>query len=426
MQVIKRNGQKQDVSFDKITARIKQLTLKLPLLTNVNVFLIAQKVITGITNGITTEELDQLSCETAIFMSTIHPDYAVLASRIAISNLHKETSSSYEEVCDLLYHHRSLYKGEMTHTPTISKHYYDIMKKYSQVLQNHINYEYDYNYDYFGFKTLTKSYLFKINNKIIERPQHMLMRVAIGIHQDDLTKVIESYQLMAQKYFTHASPTLFNACTYMPQMSSCFLMTMKDDSIEGIYETLKQTALISKSAGGIGLSVHDIRAKNSYIRSTNGVAGGLVPMLTQFNGCARHVNQSSKRKGAFAIYLEPHHADIEDFLELKKNHGKEEMRARDLFYALWISDLFMERVKNNQPWSLFCPDECPGLSDVYGDNYKNLYEKYEKEGKARKTLMAQELWNQMVKTQIETGIPYMLYKDTINKHNNQSRAYWRL
>lgn len=420
MQVIKRNGQRQDVAFDKITFRIKQLAIKLPQLTHVNPTLVAQKVVAGLVDGITTTQLDELAAEVSIFMSTIHPDYSQLASRIAISNLHKNTSDSYEEVIDQLYHHYTNVYNDKIHSLLISKHYYDLMKKYIDVLQNALNYEYDYNYDYFGLKTLiAQTYLFKVNDQVVERPQHMLMRVSVGIHGDDLTKVIESYHLMANKFFTHASPTMFNACTPMQQMSSCFLMTIKEDSIDGIYDTLKQAALISKSAGGIGLSVHNVRAKGSYIRSTSGYAEGLIPMLKVFNDTARFVNQSSKRKGAFAIYLEPHHPDIEDFLDLKKNHGKEELRARDLFYALWISDLFMTRVENNQMWSLFCPDECPGLSEVYGDDYVKLYTKYEQEGRARKVIKAQDLWYHIVNTQIETGTPYMLYKDTINNHNNQ-------
>jgi ribonucleotide reductase alpha subunit len=418
MYVVKRNGKQQEVFFDKITNRINHLKLKEPVLLHVNAALIAQKVIIGLYEGITTSELDNIAGEIAISLTTTHPDYGTLASRIIISNLHKATSSNYEEVCDQLYNHINTKTNE--HAPLLSTECYQIIKNNIEILQQAIDYSYDYSYDYFGFKTLAKSYLFKINKNIVERPQHMLMRVAVGIHKTDINSVIESYQLMAKKHFTHASPTLFNAATPTPQLASCFLLTMKDDSIEGIYETLKKTALISKHAGGIGLAVHNIRAKNSYIKSSNGEAGGLVPMLHMFDKCAKHVNQSSIRKGAFAIYVEPHHPDIESFLELKKNNGSEELRCRELFYALWISDLFMNRVQNNEKWSLFCPNECPGLENVYGEEYEKLYLKYEQQGKAKKTIMAQALWFQIINSHIETGTPYMLYKDTINKHSNQS------
>lgn len=417
MKVIKRNGAEQDVFFDKITTRIKILCNKNPILEHVNATLISQKVISGIFNGITTSELDNLASETAIFLATTHPDYAVLASRLVVSNLHKETCSSYEQVCEKLYNNIDC--NTNLHAPLISNEFYQIVKNNINIFEQILNYDYDYNYDYFGFKTVSKLYLLKIQNKIVERPQHMILRVSIGIHKDDIPNIIKTYNLMAQKYFTHASPTLFNAGTIYPQMSSCFLQTMKSDSVEGIYDTLKNTAIISKHAGGVGLAIHDIRAKNSYIRSTQGLANGIIPMLKVFNDTARFINQSSKRKGAFAIYLEPHHADIEDFLLLKKPTGKEEFRARDLFYSLWISDLFMSRVENDQKWSLFCPDECPGLSDVYGDKYKQLYEKYEQEGKARKVINAQQLWFQIITSQIESGTPYMMYKDTINSHSNQ-------
>lgn len=407
MQVIKRDNSKQPISFDKIVIRINNLISMEPQLKNVNSILIAQKVIAGVYDNILTSQLDELAADAAIFMSTTHYDYATLASRIAVSNLHKQTSSNYKEVIGVL-------------EPILSEECIDIIYDNIDVIQNAFDYTLDYQYDYFGFKTLCKSYLFKMNNVIVERPQHLLMRVAVGIHKNNIDMILKSYYLMSHQYFTHATPTLFNSCTKKPQLASCFLMTMIDDSVEGIYDTLKNTALISKHAGGVGISIHNIRAKGSSIKSNGGESGGIVPMLRTFNDCALHINQASKRKGAFAIYLEPHHADIVDFLELKKNNGKEELRCRDLFYALWISDLFMNRVKNNESWSLFCPDECPGLDSVYGDDYKLLYEKYELEGKARKVMKAQTLWNHIVVAQIETGTPYMLYKDTINSHNNQS------
>ena len=417
MFVIKRDGTKQSVIFDKITERISNLVNMNPKLETIDPIIIAQKVIAGVCNGITTRELDCLAGETAAYMSTIHPDYDKLASRLVISNLHKETESDYLKVADKLFN----YFNEKTNSlsPLISKECYEVIKNNIDVIQKALNYDRDYGYDYFGFKTLERSYLIKADDQVVERPQHQIMRVAIGIHGNNIPKVLETYDLMSKRYYTHATPTLFNSGTNNQQLSSCFLLAMKDDSIEGIYETLKQSALISKGAGGIGVSVSNVRASQSYIKGTNGVSNGLVPMLRNFNDTARYVNQSGKRKGAFAIYLEPWHADIEDWLELKKNHGKEELRCRDLFYGLWIPDLFMKRVEASETWSLMCPNECPGLYDNWGEKFDELYLKYEKEGKARKTIKAQDLWFQIVNSQIETGMPYMLYKDACNRKSNQ-------
>jgi ribonucleoside-diphosphate reductase alpha chain len=351
-------------------------------------------------------------------LTTKHPDYAVLAARIAISNLHKNTLKSFSATMKRLFTYTDPKTGQ--NAALLSKEIYDIIKKNAVELDEAIIYDRDFGYDYFGFKTLEKSYLLKLEGTIAERPQHMLMRVAVGIHGEDIAAAIETYNLLSERWFTHATPTLFNAGTPKPQMSSCFLLTMQDDSIEGIYDTLKQTAKISQSAGGIGLSIHNIRATGSYIKGTNGTSNGIIPMLRVFNDTARYVDQGGgKRKGSFAIYLEPWHADVFEFLELKKNHGKEEMRARDLFYALWIPDLFMKRVEDNEEWSLFCPHECPGLSDVYGDEFEALYTKYELEGKARSVVKAQELWFKVLESQTETGTPYMLYKDHANNKSNQ-------
>jgi len=352
-------------------------------------------------------------------MSTIHPDYEILASRLATSNLHKITNENYEETCNLLYNYINPKTNE--HSPLLSKECYDIIKLNINVIQKALNYNQDYTYDYFAIKTLQNSYLIKIDGKNVERIQHMLMRVAVGVHKQDIESVLTSYHLLSQKYYTLATPTLFNAGTVNAQMSSCYLLSMKKDSISGIYDTLKQCALISKGAGGIGLSVHDVRAKGSYIKGTNGTSEGLVPMLKNFNDTARYVSQGgNKRKGSFSIYLEPHHADIEYFIEMRKPGGKEEMKSRDLFYAIWASDLFMERVEQNLDWSLFCPNECPGLSNVFGDEFKALYEQYEREGRARKVIKAQTLWMQIMTSQIETGTPYLMYKDKVNKANNQA------
>jgi ribonucleoside-diphosphate reductase alpha chain len=417
MYVVKRDGRRESVKFDKITSRIEKLCYGLETV-YVHPIEVAKKVVSGIYDGVTTAELDVLAAETAASMTTKHPDYAILAARIAISNLHKNTLKSFSATMKQLYTYTDPKTNE--NASLISKEAYDVIRKHAALLDSTIIYDRDYGYDYFGYKTLEKSYLLKVNGKIAERPQHMLMRVAVGIHLDDLDSVIETYNLLSERWFTHATPTLFNAGTPKPQMSSCFLLTMKEDSIAGIYDTLKQCALISQSAGGIGVSIHNIRAKGSYIKGTNGNSNGIVPMLRVFNDTARYVDQGGgKRKGSFAIYLEPWHADIFDFLELKKNHGKEELRARDLFYAMWIPDLFMKRVEANDSWSLLCPHECPGLADTYGDEFEALYNQYEREGKARKTVKAQDLWFAIMESQIETGTPYMLYKDHANRKSNQ-------
>ncbi|GGF51159.1 ribonucleoside-diphosphate reductase subunit alpha [Echinicola rosea] len=417
MLVIKRDGRRESVRFDKITTRIENLCDGLDS-RYIQPIEVAKKVIDGLYDGVTTSALDNLAAEVCASMTVKHPDYAILAARIAISNLHKTTSQSFSNTMKRLYTYVNPKTGD--NAALIAPDVYGIVKKHAARLDEIIDYNRDFNYDFFGFKTLERSYLIKLDDKVVERPQHMLMRVAIGIHKEDLDAAIETYHLLSEKWFTHATPTLFNAGTPKPQLSSCFLLTMKDDSIDGIYDTLKQCAKISQSAGGIGLSIHDVRAKGSYIRGTNGVSNGIVPMLRNFDMTARYVDQGGgKRKGSFAIYLEPWHADIKDFLELKKNHGKEELRARDLFYALWISDLFMKRVEANEDWSLFCPNEAPGLSDCYGEEFEKLYEKYEKEGRARETVKAQELWFEVLESQIETGTPYMLYKDAANGKSNQ-------
>ncbi len=417
MLVVKRDGRRESVKFDKITARIDKLSYGLDS-GFVEPIDVAKKVIEGLYDGVSTQDLDNLAAEIAATMTVSHPDYAKLAARIAISNLHKTTSKSFSNTMKRLYTYVDPKTGE--NAPLISKETYGIIKQNAATLDSTIIYDRDFSYDYFGYKTLERSYLMKIDGKIVERPQHMLMRVAVGIHGENMERVIETYNLLSEKWFTHATPTLFNAGTPKPQLSSCFLLTMKDDSIDGIYDTLKQCAKISQSAGGIGLSIHHVRAKGSYIKGTGGVSNGIVPMLRNFDMTARYVDQGGgKRKGSFAIYMEPWHADIFDFLDLKKNHGKEEMRARDLFYALWIPDLFMERVENNEDWTLLCPNECPGLADVHGDEFKKLYEKYEKEGKGRRTVKAQDLWFEVLESQIETGTPYMLYKDSANKKSNQ-------
>ena len=416
MFVIKRNGKKESVKFDKITARIEKLSYSLSPF--VNVIDVAKKVIEGIYEGVPTTELDNLAAETAASLTTKHPDYALLASRIAISNLHKNTTKSFSETMRHLYDYTDQANGKKL--PMIADDVMEIIEANAEILDSSIIYDRDFGFDYFGFKTLEKSYLLKIDGKVAERPQHMYMRVSIGIHKEDIDNVIKTYNLMSERWFTHATPTLFNAGTPKPQMSSCFLLTMKDDSIDGIYDTLKQTAKISQSAGGIGLSVHNVRATGSYIGGTNGTSNGLVPMLRVFNDTARYVDQGGgKRKGAFAIYLEPWHADVFDFLDLRKNHGKEEARARDLFYALWIPDLFMKRVEENGNWSLFCPNEAPDLYEYHGAAFEALYERYEQEGRARKVIKAQELWFAIVESQIETGTPYLLYKDAANSKSNQ-------
>ncbi len=416
MQVIKRTGKREEVSFDKITARVKKLVYGLS--DHVNPIKISMKVIEGLYDGVTTSNLDNLAAETSATMAAIHPDYALLASRIAISNLHKNTNKSFSETMDALYN----YVDPITKQQAglISDMTMDIIRRNADQLDSAIIYDRDFTFDYFGFKTLERSYLLRMNGQVVERPQHMLMRASVGIHGEDITSAIETYHLMSEKWFIHATPTLFNAGTPKPQLSSCFLLSMVGDSIDGIFETLSRCAKISQSAGGIGLSIHNVRATGSYIKGTGGTSNGIIPMLKVFNDTARYVDQGGgKRKGAFAVYLEPWHADIMEFLELKKNHGKEEQRARDLFYALWICDLFMERVKNNENWSLFCPNEAPGLSDTYGGEFEALYHKYEQEGKARKVVRAQEIWSAITESQIETGTPYMLYKDAANKKSNQ-------
>lgn len=417
MYVIKRDGRQEPVHFDKITSRVSKLSFGLNSRFIVS-HKIAQKVIEGIYDGITTTQLDDLAAQTAAAMAVIHPDYAILAARIAVSNLHKNTRKVFSRVITDLYNYVDPKTGEKA--SLIADDVYEVVMANRDRLDASIIHHRDYNYDYFGFKTLEKSYLMRTNGKVTERPQHMLMRVAIGIHKEDIDSAIETYNLMSEKWFTHATPTLFNAGTPKPQLSSCFLLTMKEDSITGIFETLKQCAEISQSAGGIGLSIHNIRATGSYIKGTNGTSNGIVPMLKVFNDTARYVDQGGgKRKGAFAIYLEPWHADIFEFLELRKNNGKDELRARDLFFALWIPDLFMKRVKDNGTWSLFCPNECPGLCDTYGDEFEALYHKYESEGRAMRTVNAQELWFHILDSQIETGTPYMLYKDHVNRKSNQ-------
>ena len=416
MYVVKRDGHREPMMFDKITARVRKLCYGLNEL--VDPVKVAMRVIEGLYDGVTTSELDNLAAEIAATMTTAHPDYARLAARISVSNLHKNTKKSFSEVMEDLYTYVNPRTGKKA--PLLADDVYKVIMENKEVLDSTIIYNRDFGYDYFGFKTLERSYLLKLNGEIAERPQHMLMRVSIGIHLNDLDAAIETYELMSKKYFTHATPTLFNAGTPKPQMSSCFLLTMKDDSIEGIYDTLKQTAKISQSAGGIGLSIHNIRATGSYIAGTNGTSNGIVPMLQVFNDTARYVDQGGgKRKGSFAIYMETWHADIFDFLDLKKNHGKEEMRARDLFYAMWISDLFMERVQEDGMWTLMCPNECPELCDVHSEEFEALYTKYEKAGKGRKTIKARELWEKILESQIETGTPYMLYKDAANRKSNQ-------
>lgn len=416
MYVVKRDGRKESVKFDKITARVKKLCYGLNPIVDPTV--VAMKVIEGVYEGVTTPALDNLAAETAASHVVKHPDYALLASRIAVSNLHKNTEKSFSETMKLLHD----YVDPITeaNASLIADDVHEIIQKNAELLDSTIIYDRDFRYDFFGFKTLERSYLLKLNGKVAERPQHLLMRVAVGVHKEDIDAAIESYHLMSEGWFTHATPTLFNAGTPKPQMSSCFLLTMKEDSIQGIYDTLTQCARISQSAGGIGLSIHDVRAKGSYIKGTNGTSNGIVPMLKVFNDTARYVDQGGgKRKGSFAIYMEPWHADIFDFLDLKKNHGKEEQRARDLFYALWVPDLFMKRVEDDGQWTLMCPNECPGLSDTHGADFEALYTRYEKEGKGRKTIRAQELWNQIVESQVETGTPYMLYKDACNGKSNQ-------
>ncbi len=416
MFVVKRDGRKEPMMFDKITSRVRKLCYGLNDL--VDPVKVAMRVIEGLYDGVTTSELDNLAAEIAATMTTTHPDYARLAARISVSNLHKNTKKSFSETMVDLYEYVNPRTGKKA--PLLSDEVYNVIMENADRLDSTIIYNRDFGYDYFGFKTLERSYLLKLNGKIAERPQHMLMRVSVGIHLNDLDAALETYELMSKKYFTHATPTLFNSGTPKPQMSSCFLLAMQDDSIDGIYDTLKQTAKISQSAGGIGLSIHNVRATGSYIAGTNGTSNGIVPMLRVYNDTARYVDQGGgKRKGSFAIYVEPWHADIFDFLDLKKNHGKEEMRARDLFYAMWIPDLFMKRVQEDASWTLMCPNECPNLFNVHSEEFEALYLKYESEGKGRKTIKARELWEKILESQIETGTPYMLYKDAANRKSNQ-------
>jgi ribonucleoside-diphosphate reductase alpha chain len=416
MFVLKRDGRKEPIMFDKITARVRKLCYGLNEL--VDPIKVAMRVIDGLYDGVTTSELDNLAAEQAATMTTAHPDYARLAARISVSNLHKNTKKTFSEVMTDLYTYVNPRNGKKA--PLLSDEVYKVIMDNKDKLDSSIIYNRDFGYDYFGFKTLERSYLLKLNGQIAERPQHMLMRVSIGIHINDMDAALETYELMSKKYFTHATPTLFNSGTPKPQMSSCFLLTMKDDSIDGIYDTLKQTAKISQSAGGIGLSIHNVRATGSYIAGTNGTSNGIVPMLKVFNDTARYVDQGGgKRKGSFAMYIEPWHADIMSFLDLRKNHGAEELRARDLFYAMWMPDLFMKRVQEDGLWTLMCPNECPGLCDVHSEEFDALYTKYETEGKGRKAIKARELWEKILESQIETRTPYMLNKDAANRKSNQ-------
>lgn len=417
MFVYKRDGHKEPVKFDKITARISRLCYGLDP-RHIDAVKITQRIISGVYEGVTTVELDNLAAETCAYMTTVHPDYATLAARIAISNLHKQTTKQFSQVISDLYNYVNPKNG--LHSPMISDEVYNIVMEFKDELNSAIVYDRDFKYNYFGFKTLERSYLLRINGEVAERPQHLVMRVAVGIHGRDIEKVLETYNLMSLRYFTHASPTLFNAGTPHPQMSSCFLVAMKDDSIEGIYDTLKECAMISKTAGGIGLHINNIRSTGSYIAGTNGTSNGIIPMVRVFNNTARYVDQGgNKRPGAFALYIEPWHSDIFDFVDIRKNHGKEEIRARDLFPALWVPDLFMKRVQENGEWTLFSPSEAPGLADVYGEEFEALYERYVQEGRGRKTIKAQKLWYAILEAQTETGTPFMLYKDACNSKTNQ-------
>ena len=414
MRVTKRNGELEDIAFDKILNRVKKLGQEVNI--QINYSALVMKVIDQLYDKINTTKIDELTAEQCASLSTNHPDYGILASRVVVSNHQKNTDKSFYNVMERLY----LFQDTNgVHSPLISHELWILTSKYKKELESMLVHERDYLIDYFGFKTLERAYLFKINNMVLERIQHMWLRVSLAIHGENIDLVKETYDLMSQKYFTHATPTLFNAGTNRQQLSSCYLVGMEDDSLEGIFNTLKDCASISKWAGGIGLHIHNVRANNSLIRGTNGKSTGIVPMLKVFNDTARYINQGGKRNGSFAIYLEPWHADTEDFLELRKNHGDEEMRARDLFYALWVPDLFMERVKANEKWSLFCPNECPGLADVYGDDFQKLYISYENSGKARKTINARELWFKVLDAQMDTGTPYLLYKDAANKKSNQ-------
>ena len=415
MHVIKRNGKKEVISFDKILKRIKSLGKHFNL-QHIIFAQLAIKVIDQLYDNIQTTKIDELTAEQCASMSSVHPDYTKLASAIVVSNLHKNTSACYYETIKKLYDYRDSNNNSFR---LIHDDIMNIVETNKAIINSFIDYERDYAFDFFGFKTLERAYLMRCNKIIVERPQHMLMRVALTIHGSNMDKVKETYDYMSQKYFIHATPTLFNAGTPRPQLSSCYLLCMESDSIEGIFNTLKECAQISKWSGGIGLHVHNIRSSGAYIRGTNGTSNGLIPMLGVFNKTARYVDQGGKRNGSFAIYIEPHHPDIEDFLDLKKNHGDEESKCRDLFYALWISDLFMERVMGNKVWSLFCPDKCPGLSDCHSEAYRELYSKYENEGKFNKQINARDLWIKILDSQMETGTPYILYKDAANAKSNQ-------
>ncbi len=419
MYVIKRDGNKEEIAFDKILKRVKKLGTEAEL--NINYTSLVMKIIEQLYDGIETSKIDELTAQHCASQITIHPDFGVLASYIVISNLHKNTTSSFATTMELLYEFFDNKKNKKK--PLLSESFYENVVKNAKLYDDMIDYSRDYNIDYFGFKTLERAYLMSLNGVIVERPQHMFMRVAVALHGDDLLAVKQTYDLMSHKYFTHATPTLFNAGTPRQQLSSCYLIGMEEDSIEGIYNTLKDCALISKYAGGIGLHIHNVRATGSHIHGTNGTSSGIVPMLRNFNETARYVDQGgSKRNGSFAIYLSPDHPDVEDWLDLKKNTGDENARARDLFYGLWVPDLFMERVKQNSKWSMFCPSVCPDLSDLYGNEYKVKYEKYESEGKAAKTVNARDLWLKILDSQMETGTPYLLYKDAANKKSNQQNV----
>jgi ribonucleotide reductase alpha subunit len=415
MHVIKRNGKKEIISFDKILKRIKSLGKHFNL-QHIIFAQLAMKVIDQLYDNIQTTKIDELTAEQCASMSSVHPDYTKLASAIVVSNLHKNTSDCYYETIKKLYDYRDINNNSFR---LIHEDIMNIVETNKAIINSFIDYERDYAFDFFGFKTLERAYLMRCNKIIVERPQHMLMRVALTIHGSNMEKVKETYDYMSQKYFIHATPTLFNAGSPRPQLSSCYLLSMESDSIEGIFNTLKECAQISKWSGGIGLHVHNIRSSGAYIKGTNGTSNGLIPMLGVFNKTARYVDQGGKRNGSFAIYIEPHHPDIEDFLDLKKNHGDEESKCRDLFYALWISDLFMERVMGNKVWSLFCPDKCPGLSDCHSEAFRELYLKYEDEGKFNKQINARDLWIKILDSQMETGTPYLLYKDAANAKSNQ-------
>ena len=420
--IIKRDGTKEVVSFDKILKRVKALGASVAGTSvagklNVNYSQLVMKVVDQLYNNMPTYIIDELTAEQCASLITKHLDYGTLASRIIVSNNHKNTSASFAETMDILYQFRDVHG---IHSPLIHPDVWRLSQTNQEFFQSFLDYSCDYLLDYFGFKTLERAYLLKIGKKIVERPQHMWLRVAIGIHGADLARVKETYELLSQKYFTHATPTLFNAGTNHPQLSSCYLIGMEDDSVDGIYNTLKDCAKISKWAGGIGLHIHNVRAAGTHINGTNGISNGIAPMLRVFNTTARYIDQGGgKRSGSFAIYMEPWHADVEDFLDMRKNHGDEEMRARDLFYGLWIPDLFMEKVKKDDDWALFCPHKCPGLADCYGEEFNALYTRYQLEGKANKIIKARTLWFKILDSQMETGTPYLLYKDPANKKSNQ-------